>query len=72
MGLFDKIKNGLTKTRAQLQTQLEWMVKGKSLDEAAFDEIEEAVILADGGIEAAGDYRRRPKRTMEDGPDQDG
>jgi fused signal recognition particle receptor len=53
MGIFDKIKNGLTKTRAQLQTQLEWMVKGKSLDEAAFDEIEEAVILADSGIETA-------------------
>jgi fused signal recognition particle receptor len=53
MGFFDKIKNGLSKTRAQFQTQLEWMVKGKSLDEAAFDEIEEAIILADGGIEAA-------------------
>jgi fused signal recognition particle receptor len=53
MGFFDKIKNGLTKTRAQLQTQLEWMVKGKSLDEEAFDEIEEAIILADAGIEVA-------------------
>jgi fused signal recognition particle receptor len=54
MGIFDKIKNGLTKTRAQLQTQLEWMVKGKSLNEEAFDEIEEAVILADAGVEVAG------------------
>ena len=53
MGIFDKIKHGLTKTRAQFQTQLEWMVKGKSLDEAAFDEIEEAVILADAGVEVA-------------------
>lgn len=53
MGIFDKIKNGLSKTRAQFQTQLEWMVKGKSLDEDAFDEIEEAVLLADGGIEVA-------------------
>jgi fused signal recognition particle receptor len=53
MGIFDKIKNGLSKTRAQFQTQLEWMVKGKSLDEAAFDEIEEAVILADAGVEVA-------------------
>jgi fused signal recognition particle receptor len=54
MGIFDKIRNGLSKTRAQLQTQLEWMVKGKTLDEAAFDEIEEAMILADSGIDAAG------------------
>jgi fused signal recognition particle receptor len=53
MGIFDKIKNGLTKTRAQFQTQLEWMVKGKSLDEAAFDEIEEAILLADAGLEVA-------------------
>ncbi len=53
MGIFDKIKNGLTRTRAQLQTQLEWMVKGKSLDESAFDGIEEAVVLADAGLEAA-------------------
>ncbi len=53
MGLFDKIKAGLTKTRAQIQTQLEWMVKGKSLDEAAFDDMEEALILADTGLEVA-------------------
>jgi fused signal recognition particle receptor len=53
MGFFGKIKNGLSKTRAQFQTQLEWMVKGKSLDESAFDEIEEAIIMADSGIEAA-------------------
>ncbi len=53
MGLFDKIKAGLTKTRAQIQTQLEWMVKGKTLDEAAFDDMEEALILADTGLEVA-------------------
>ena len=53
MGIFDKIKRGLSKTRAQIQTQLQWMVKGKILDEAAFEEIEEAVILADAGLEAA-------------------
>ncbi len=53
MGFLNKIRNGLTRTRDQLQTQLQWMVKGKSLDETAFEEIEEAVILADGGIEVA-------------------
>jgi fused signal recognition particle receptor len=54
MTIFGKIKNGLTRTRAQFQTQLEWMVKGKGLDESAFDGIEEAVVLADAGLEAAG------------------
>ena len=53
MHLFDKIKNGLTRTRAQIQTQLQWMVKGKSLDESAFEEIEEAVVLADAGLDVA-------------------
>ena len=53
MGIFDKIKNGLSRTRAQFQTQLEWMVKGKGLDDSAFDGIEEAVVLADAGLEAA-------------------
>jgi len=53
MGIFEKIKSGLSRTRAQLQTQIEWIVKGKPLDEAAFDAIEEAVILADVGVETA-------------------
>lgn len=51
MGLFEKIKNGLAKTRDQLLTKIEWVVKGKPIDEDAFDEIEEAVILADVGVE---------------------
>jgi fused signal recognition particle receptor len=53
MGFFDKIREGLTKTRDQLTTRIEWVVKGKPIDEDAFDEIEEAVILADGGVETA-------------------
>lgn len=51
MGFFDKIKNGLAKTRDQLRTKIEWVVKGKPIDEDAFDEIEEAIILADVGLE---------------------
>jgi len=51
MGFFDKIRNGLAKTRDQLFTKIEWVVKGKPIDEDAFDEIEEAMILADVGFE---------------------
>ena len=51
MGIFDKIRNGLAKTRDQFLTRIEWAVKGKPIDEAAFDEIEEAMILADVGFE---------------------
>lgn len=53
MGLIDKIKNGLAKTRDQLLTKIEWAVKGKTIDEGAFNEIEEAVILSDAGLETA-------------------
>jgi len=51
MGIFDRIKNGLARTRDQLVTKIEWAVKGKPIDEDAFVEIEEALILADAGLE---------------------
>jgi fused signal recognition particle receptor len=53
MGIFEKIKEGLAKTRDQLITRVEWAVSGKPIDENAFDEIEEAIILADAGLETA-------------------
>lgn len=53
MGFFEKIKNGLTKTRDQLKTKIEWIVQGKPIEEDAFDEIEEALILADAGLDTA-------------------
>jgi fused signal recognition particle receptor len=53
MGIFEKIKEGLTKTRDQLITRVEWAVTGKPIDENAFDEIEEAIILSDAGVETA-------------------
>ncbi|MCX5805771.1 MAG: signal recognition particle-docking protein FtsY [Proteobacteria bacterium] len=51
MGFFDKIKDGLTKTRDQLLTKIEWAVKGKPIDEDSFDEFEEALLLSDAGVE---------------------
>jgi fused signal recognition particle receptor len=66
MGIFDKIKNGLTRTREQLATKIEWAVKGKPIDEAAFDEIEEAMLLSDAGVETTeflvDNLKRRWKR----------
>jgi fused signal recognition particle receptor len=53
MGIFDKIKQGLAKTRDQLITRVEWAVSGKPIDENAFDEIEEAIILSDAGLGTA-------------------
>ena len=51
MGFFEKIKNGLTKTRDQIFTRIEWAVKGKQIEESDFEAIEEALILSDAGVE---------------------
>ena len=51
MGFFEKIKSGLTKTRDQIRTRIEWAVKGKQIDEEDFEAIEEALILSDAGFE---------------------
>ena len=53
MSFFDKIKSGLTKTRDQIRTRVEWAVKGKPIDEDAFQAVEEALILSDAGVETA-------------------
>jgi len=53
MGIFEKITAGLAKTRDQLITRVEWAVSGKPIGEEAFDEIEEAIILSDAGLETA-------------------
>ncbi|HEY3278851.1 MAG TPA: signal recognition particle-docking protein FtsY [Syntrophorhabdaceae bacterium] len=51
VSFLDKIKNGLTKTRDQIRTRIEWAVKGKAVDEDSFEAMEEALVLADAGVE---------------------
>ena len=54
MGLFDKIKTGLTKTRDALANTLGSVFTGFSqLDDDFYDELEESLILADLGVETA-------------------
>ena len=54
MGFFDKIKQGLTKTRDALSSTLGGVFSGFSeLDDEFFDELEESLILADLGVETA-------------------
>ncbi len=50
MGFFDKIKAGLTKTREAVANQVEGIIKTFTpLDDDFFDELEEALIMADLG-----------------------
>lgn len=54
MGFFDKIKQGLTKTRDALSNTLGNVFSGFSeIDDDFYDELEESLILADLGVETS-------------------
>ena len=53
MGFFDKIKAGLTKTRAALSETLDEVFAANEIDEDFYDELEETLILADLGRDTA-------------------
>ena len=54
MGFFDKIKEGLSKTRNALSNTLGGVFSGFSeLDDDFFDELEESLILADLGVDTS-------------------
>ena len=69
MGLFDKIKVGLSKTRDALSGTLGGVFTGFSqLDDDFYDELEECLILADLGVETATRATERlRKQTREQG-----
>ena len=53
MGFFDKIKQGLSKTRNAIGATLGDLFKFSELDDDFYDELEESLILADLGVETA-------------------
>ena len=53
MGFFDKIKAGLTKTRAALSEAMEDVFSANEIEEDFYDDLEETLILADLGRETA-------------------
>ena len=54
MGLFDKIKQGLAKTRAAFSNTLEEVFSNAdAIDEDFFEELEETLILADLGVDTS-------------------
>ena len=50
MGLFERLKSGLGKTRGGLGSKITAVLTGSKIDEDMFDELEEALIEADMGI----------------------
>ena len=53
MGFFDKIKQGLSKTRDALSGTLGSIFTGSEIDDDFYDELEESLILADLGVETS-------------------
>ncbi|MBI5635163.1 MAG: signal recognition particle-docking protein FtsY [Nitrospirae bacterium] len=53
MGLFDRLKQGLTKTKQGFVEKVESIFKGKAIDSETLEELEEALILADIGAASA-------------------
>ncbi len=53
MGLFDRLKSGLGKTRGGFASRIGSLLTGRKIDEDLFDELEEALIEADLGISTA-------------------
>lgn len=53
MGLFDRLKQGLTKTRQGLSGRIEGVVSGGELDEERLEELEETLISSDVGVKAS-------------------
>ena len=65
MGFFDKIKEGLSKTRAALSSTLGSVFSGfGEIDDDFYDELEESLILADLGVETSNKAVERLRRTV--------
>ena len=67
MGFFDRIKAGLSKTRAALSNTLGSVFSGFSeIDDDFYDELEECLILADLGVETATKATDRLRKTIKE------
>jgi len=53
MGLFEKLKRGLSKTKQALIGNVEALFRGRKVDDALLDELEEILIMADVGPQAS-------------------
>ena len=58
MGIFDKFKNGFKKSAENLSTGLKNILVKKEIDDASLDKIEEFLISADVGIDAASEIKK--------------
>ncbi|MDD3766034.1 MAG: signal recognition particle-docking protein FtsY [Eubacteriales bacterium] len=73
MGLFDKLKSGLEKTRQQLSARTMDVIRVFSkVDEALFEELEEVLIMSDVGFETSSEIIERLRQKAREEKIQDG
>ncbi|KAF2956079.1 signal recognition particle-docking protein FtsY [Marinitoga sp. 38H-ov] len=72
MGFFNKIKEGLKKTRDKFFGNIKTIFSGRTLDDDVLEELEEIMILSDMGVEASKDIieklKERYKKEKTDDP----
>ena len=67
MGFFDRLKDGLTKTRKGFVEKIDNLVsRHKSINEELFEELEELLIQADVGVNAAGELVEGLRRAVKE------
>ena len=65
MGFFDKLKQGLSKTKGGFTEKLVSTLSfGRKIDEDLYEELEEQLILADIGVETALDLVERLRQRV--------
>ncbi|MEG1027812.1 MAG: signal recognition particle-docking protein FtsY [Oscillospiraceae bacterium] len=74
MGFFDKIKNGLKKTKESLMEKVELVINSfTKIDDDFFEELEETLIMSDVGVQTSAkiceELRKQIKRNGETNPD---
>ena len=74
MSIFSKISEGLKKTRESLKERFDDVFSGSSVDDELFEELEEALVLADTGAATAADIceelRKKIKKDGISDPEQ--
>lgn len=67
MGFFDRLKQGLNKTREGLVAQVETIFKGRVVDEQTLEELEETLILSDIGANSASEIVKHLREKSQKG-----
>ena len=66
MGFFEKIKQGLSKTRQNLGATLSSVFSASELDDDFYDELEESLILADMGVQTTTEAVERLRKATKE------